>query len=38
VVVAEVDLAATTRWRSLGDFRSKLPRHVPIVPAATAFR
>jgi predicted amidohydrolase len=38
VVVAEVDLAATTRWRSLGDFRSKLPRHVPIIPAATRFR
>lgn len=37
VAVAEVDLAATTRWRSLGDFRSKLPRHVPMVPAGRVF-
>jgi predicted amidohydrolase len=34
VVVAEVDLAATTRWRSLGDFRSKIQHHVPMTPAA----
>ncbi|MBM3748209.1 MAG: carbon-nitrogen hydrolase family protein [Acidobacteria bacterium] len=38
VAVAEVDLAVPTRWRSLGDFRSKLPRHVPIIPAGTTFR
>ncbi len=38
MVVTDVDLAATTRWRNLGDFRSKLPRHVPIIPAGMAFR
>ncbi len=35
VVMAEVDLNATTRWRSLGDFRSKLQSHVPMTPAST---
>ncbi len=33
VALAEVDLNATTRWRSLGDFRSKLQHHVPMAPA-----
>jgi predicted amidohydrolase len=37
LAIAEVDLADTTRWRSLGDFRSKLRRHVPMIPAATKF-
>jgi predicted amidohydrolase len=36
VVMAEVDLNATTRWRSLGDFRSKIEHHVPMAtPART---
>ncbi|MDZ4798624.1 MAG: carbon-nitrogen hydrolase family protein [Bryobacteraceae bacterium] len=34
VAVAEVDLSETTRWRVLGDFRSKLEYHVPMAPAA----
>ncbi|HUS06694.1 MAG TPA: carbon-nitrogen hydrolase family protein [Bryobacteraceae bacterium] len=34
VAMAEVDLNATTRWRSLGDFRSKIQHHVPMTPAA----
>ncbi|MGH9659695.1 MAG: carbon-nitrogen hydrolase family protein, partial [Bryobacteraceae bacterium] len=37
VAVAEVDLNAITRWRSLGDFRSKLPRHTPMIPASRSF-
>lgn len=37
LAVAEVDLAEITRWRSLGDFRSKLPRHVPMAPAGRVF-
>lgn len=30
VAVAEVDLAAITRWKSLGDFRGKLSHHTPL--------
>lgn len=37
VALAEVDLNARTRWPSLGDFRSKLQRHVPMIPAARRF-
>lgn len=35
VAIAEVDLNATTRWRSLGDFRSKIEHHVPMTDSAT---
>jgi predicted amidohydrolase len=35
VALAEVDLTATTRWRSLGDFRSKIQHHVPMAPTGT---
>jgi predicted amidohydrolase len=38
VAIAEVDLNATTRWRSLGDFRSKIQHHVPMTPAATSWQ
>lgn len=34
---AEIDLNALTRWRSLGDFRSRLPRHLPMAPASKQF-
>jgi predicted amidohydrolase len=34
---AEVDLNELTRWRSLGDFRSRLPRHMPMVRDAAQF-
>lgn len=37
VAVAEVDLNAQTRWRSLGDFRSRLPRHVPMARGSAQF-
>jgi predicted amidohydrolase len=37
VAIAEVDLDQATRWPSLGDFRSKLPRHVPMAPVAPRF-
>ena len=37
IAIAEVDLNARTRWPSLGDFRSKLQRHAPMVPAGTRF-
>jgi predicted amidohydrolase len=37
LALAEVDLNTPTRWRSLGDFKSKLQRHVPMIPAARSF-
>src|SRR5688500_6711299 len=37
VAIAEVDLNARTRWPSLGDFKSKLSRHVPMIPSARQF-
>jgi len=30
VAVAEVDLNEATRWKYLGDFHTKLPRHRPV--------
>lgn len=37
LAIAEVDLDGLTRWRSLGDFRSRLPRHMPMVRDAAQF-
>jgi predicted amidohydrolase len=37
IALAEVDLNKRTRWPSLGDFKSKLQRHVPMIPSATQF-
>lgn len=34
---AEVDLNEVTRWRSLGDYRSRLPRHMPMLRGAEQF-
>jgi predicted amidohydrolase len=36
VAVAEVDLNAKTRWKYLGDFRAKVPRHRPLAAHDTA--
>lgn len=38
IAIAEVDLNARTRWPSLGDWHSKLPRHAPMIPAGTRFQ
>jgi hypothetical protein len=30
VSVAEVDLESVTRWKSLGDFKGRIPHHTPL--------
>ncbi len=37
IAFAEVDLNALTRWRSLGDFRSRIPRHMPLIRDSLQF-
>jgi predicted amidohydrolase len=37
VAIAEVDLNARTRWPSLGDFKSKLQRHTPMIQGSKRF-
>lgn len=33
LAIAEVDLAEPVLWRGIGDFRAKVPRHLPLPPS-----